>query len=685
MITPSIPATMMMWALDDRPILDAGMLRESYEDIRSRGFEGIELFVRCSRFSWADEAARRAIAKISGWCLEDGLAFWLGADPRFVAEGLHKARHRMTVLAYGDSTTPRIAPVLRNIGQGGRYRDRCLIEPRVTHILSGGAVQFRFEGIERVFAVKTVSGGCAVESVVDITETARPRFIGIDLGKAIEIEGEWRAPNHGRWRVLRFLRFTTNQYDFAHAPSAAEYAELLRLLKRENADADGLLWDEPGYICREGVLPFSDGIRRLVAERHGRDWESHVWRLAMDADDGSHTATRLQYYRAVQDTVMTAQEQAKRDAVSAWKKPLVLGIHDTWRWESADMNDMLHGSLDLWRSLRIKTGAWVDLGSIDLLESPRSHFHKNLAMNAALGASLARRASPQLAHNNLWIGGDGQDDATRNSIMLHCIRVLAAFGHCWTAHIYGPAGILDDAASFLGLPAVPGYPGHGTWKELPAYVSLLKSHRSLTGGALPKADVLMVFPVESMYMLGPSRASKAADEIFSLVLALLDAHVQVDIAAPTAFADYSPPLPLADAIKAILLPHCAELTPGLKIFIASRSIETIFLFGKPCPDRDGGEDFGIRASFLPDLACLRDFILKRPDLKSGEAPRGSWLTVTRLPQADLITLCPARHGRKYGGVLEHMGTRLRVPASSSMQRFVFHPDADVERILESER
>ena len=52
--------------------------------------------------------------------------------------------------------------------------------------------------------------------------------------------------------------------------------------------------------------------------------------------------------------------------------------------------------------------------------------------------------------------------------------------------------------------------------------------------ALPWSNVLVVFPVETLYALADTRADATARDIFRLILALVDVHFHVDVLAPSA-------------------------------------------------------------------------------------------------------------------------------------------------------
>ncbi|MDH7515855.1 MAG: hypothetical protein QHI48_08285 [Bacteroidota bacterium] len=668
---PRTPVHAMIWALSDRPIEDHAFLRASYEDIRAQGFEGIELFVRCSRYTWADREAMQTMGNVNAWCRRDGLTLWIGADPRAVAGRLSSPGHAMPVLVYGDATVPRKTPNLLPL-RNGRFRSVCRILSRPTHILHDETVTYRFDGVERIYAVRLRRDESTVSRAVDITTDADWRVQSQE--ERIAVEGEWRPPAGGDWRCLVFYRFRTNLYDFADPAAGRAYAALLRSFPAALVP-DGILWDEPGYLCQHGVLPWSEGIRRRFRARGGGPF----WLLALESAARDHIPVRVAFYRAVQSTVLSAQASARREAERLWGRPLVVGMHDTWRWESADMSDMNHGSLDLWRALPVKRNAFVDLGSVHLLRRPSSGFYANLAMVMTVGSSLARRTPARTVYNNLWTAGE---DAWQKSILRHCIRVLAVFGHRWSAHIYGPAGTRSDPSSFLGLPYTPGYPRHSTWKEFPALLSLLAEHERLSGGALPDASVLLVYPIEAMYARGPANASRAARDIFRLVLALTDAHVTVDVASPSAFESGVTPETFARRYAAVVLPHASVMPHSFTDFIASSGVRCICVFGTPRWGEDGRPLRHCRSEALPDIRSVVRALRADPRSRPVQAPARCWVTTTRIDGGILLSLCPARHGYTYEGCIRFRGVRVLIPATSGLYRILIREDGTAEHFPE---
>ncbi|MBI5647798.1 MAG: hypothetical protein HY962_12785 [Ignavibacteriae bacterium] len=654
------PHTVMVWALTDSRIEDTAMLRADLHDIAEKGFEGVAAFVRCSRYMWTDAAALRALYAASSYCCDRGLAFWFGADPRLAAPKLQSRAKPLHILAYGahpSAAEPLYAPVT-----GGRFLLSCSTTPRPTHILPGGAVHYTPLGLERVYALRAgVSLLREGRDVVDITTRAHVHH-NVREGR-VEAFGRWDPPDSGAWEVLVFFRFETNQFDYSNPSSMARYLRALESAARAGIRCDAVLWDEPGYGCAPCALALPRGSSAPFGVVRN-NMSGALWRVAREADDGSHAGPRSTHARVLQETVDSARAAMVDAARRIWGRAVMTGMHDTWRWESADMTDMRHGSMDLWRAAQASSGGFVDLGSAQLLADPDSPFRANLAAMLHVGTALGRRSTRRCVYNNLWVS----DGAGTTRALDACVDAMAAFGHGWMAHIYGPAGVLGDEDSFLGLPFTPGYPRHGDWPRFTEWTQRLRAHHHLTGGALPEANVLLAFPIESLYAAGPRAASAQADVLFRLILALADAHYLVDVA---------PEYDLA-----------ALRSRGARLALQGREFDAVITTARAAlPRAARAHDPRVIQAQLPapgeaQLAdngtSLIEAVLRAlealPAARRVSGPRGSWITLTRTSRGLLATLCAARPGTRYGGLLRVDGATIRLPRGGGLRRVLFDPD-----------
>ncbi|MBL0175905.1 MAG: hypothetical protein IPP94_11685 [Ignavibacteria bacterium] len=669
----TLPSTVMMWTVNDRVIEDPDALRAEFEDIATAGFRGITAIVRCSHYAWPDAPAMQALAAIGELCRARGLAYWVCADPRQSSARL-EAGKGATIVTCGSATWGGIAP--HTVApRGGRYSLRCDVLPRPSHILTEGAVEYAPDGLERVVAFRPRPG----EAPTAIDITAQSRFHWHAADRSAEVFGRFDPPANGPWRIMAFFRFRTNVFDFGDTDAMDRYIGALRALAASGVPADAVLWDEPGYLCMDGSFPFTPAIRARL-KRDGIDLSRELWTLMLPAGDGRHIAVRNAYFRAVQTTVVQAQQRARRETRRLWGRGAIMGMHDTWRWESASCADRNHGSFDLWRALDSKDCGFADLGSVNLLETPGSAFHANLAAMSVVAASLGRHSATGAAYNNLWTTGEDGGALSQRRIMEHCVHVMAVFGLRWSAHIYGPAGTLGRESSFLGLPFTPGYPNHATWQGMPEWTELLERHRAPTEGRLPRANLLVVLPVESLFAADGPTADAALARIFRLLLSLLDRHYHPELiassmldgvviknggAAVNGRAYDAVVWPYGDVLSARLLP---------RIRAAARDIH--WLYRTPSRSDDGAMlPRTFRSAAISERALFSALARNNATLRPVTAPARSWASITDLRDGALLSLAPARAGGTYAGLLRYGGRRLRVSASDGLRCFFFPKNA----------
>ena len=660
---PLAPASMMVWTVNDPVIEQPEILEREFNDMRMAGFDGLAVWVRCSRYSWYDEPARAALRRIGELCRQHSMQYWLGADPRFVSHQITERCNGLEVVAFGDTTRANVFPNLVPVVDGS-FSIRCETPPRHVHTLTDVAVEFHPVDIVRAYAVRGEAGTLSDDSVIDITHSANFYYHARD--RYVEAFGRFEPPDAGAWNVLAFFRFRTNHVDFSSRAHMRKYAGMLDRLKDDRIEIDGLMWDEPGFTCTYGTVPYAKGMRKLFKNRTGSSLKANLWKLAFDAADGSHINVRNTYYRIVQDELNAAQRKSNKHARDLWGKDLVAGIHDTWHFESADMCDMNHGSLDLWEALSSKSGGFVDIGGINDLRDPGSGYYRNLAAMNVIAASLGRWSEQRFAMNNLWTIGDDDGEGWQRTVMDHCVDSMALFGTRWMAHAYGPVGTIGEERTFLGSPPLPGYPDHSTWDSYPEWNARLAEHLALVENALPAADVLVVFPVETLYALADERADDVARQTFDLVLQLLDAHYQVEVLSSSLISDGD-----VQGYGAVICPHPEVVSSAMMRLLRRQGANLLFVFGEPKKDEHNEP---VSMSEFPVASGGSDVVdwLAAQDLSHRiDAPASAWASVTDVEFGSIVTLAPARHGLAYSGTVRFGEQSVELQEQTGLTRILF--------------
>ena len=80
----------IVWRWGDDEIENPIGLRNQLDDIQSKGFSGVFVTLRGTRYELIDRKVIRAVTQVSQWAKKRGLSFWLQADPRQVIRDVHQ-------------------------------------------------------------------------------------------------------------------------------------------------------------------------------------------------------------------------------------------------------------------------------------------------------------------------------------------------------------------------------------------------------------------------------------------------------------------------------------------------------------------------------------------------------------------------------------------------------------------
>jgi hypothetical protein len=670
----------MVWSITDAVIEDRVLRERQFRDLEAAGFGGVAAFVRCTRYSWDDPLAMSAWRHINDLCRKSGISCWLGPDPRFVSHKVTRDSSGLELVLFGNACRADVVPNAAQV-QGGRYTVRCALTPRHVHTLTDVAVEYTPIGLARVYAFRRGAKLPGRKDIIDITEPSRQFYNARD--RYVEAFGSVPDGIDENWSVIAFFRVRTNHFDFSNPQHLKQYDAMLATLKSSGCSPEGIMWDEPGYTCTYGSLPFSPSIRKLYQSSRKSALERDLWKLAFEADDSSHIPVRLAYYRAVQETILQAERRLQKTSHRLWGQKTIVGIHDTWHFESADMCDMNHGSLDLWKTARAKSGGFVDLGAVNLLKDPRSTHYANLATMSVAAASMGKSCTPPLAYSNLWTVGDDDGEGWQKGVLNHCVKIMALFGTRWLAHAYGPVGTVGQERTFLGSPPLPGYPDHSTWRAFPSWNTYLSDELKKTEGALPESSLLVLYPVESLYALADHRADAAAARIFNMVLLLLDHHYHFELLS-TSVARHGRWRGKQFCVGAgrydfIVFPYPEVIDSPLLRLISRFDKQILFAFGSPTFTERGSS---IRASTPGSLTDF-DQVLQRlssfPGLQPVTAPGNCWTTITNLKRGTLVSLAPSRVGARFQGAVTFKNKVYHLPETDRLERVFFPLKGEPER------
>lgn len=645
------PTPLIMWTWQDAQLEDPGLIDVALADIADHGFSGALAMLRGSRYPLSDPLVIEAACHAADTAHRMGLSFWFALDPRLdqgrlVAVDGGGARYLLT-----GATTAEPLACTTQVGEEGRYRVRLEYgEPRPQHMLSHVAITFEPESIERVFAYRSTSDGTVVaDTVRDITSEAR-LFVQRELGY-VEIFG--RLEGGDGWRILALPRFGSTYPELGSDDVQAALIEIYRAYRRAGCELDGVFWDEIGYVTGYGndggYLPYGQAIREAFRRRHGDDLGSRLIYLVLDDDAGHAIRVRRDYYASVQEVVVVAQERCAAEARELWGRQVESGIHQTWH---QDADDLPHGSGDWWLGSAALSGGFTDVGDAERVDQD-DHLDEVWAM-VVTAVGLARHHERSLAFCNLWGVDYGEPDSRAPmEITDWWGNLLSGFGVVWLAHTYGPNGYIDRRTGWG-----PGYPDHPAWDRHAHINRRIAEIRTFVSGALPEANVAVVYPVETLYAIGGARASPLARSAQGVISLLARHNVAVDVISPSIFASgevredgYWIRAP-GGALRytAVVYPHPETIQPAelLRLRELERvEIPTVLVGGTPRRST-GGELIGEQwapASTIEDLGAIVDDL---PRVVS--APPGAVANLFPRPEGTKsLLVLPATLGKSVHG------------------------------------
>ncbi len=683
---PANPGTVMFWIFTDKVIEDTSILQSQFHHLRAAGFAGLMAFVRASRYGLEDPLVIQAVKKASELCQEHQIKFWFTLDPRLPARyNNHNFEKGLTILFCGETVSAQQVPHLQPV-ENGRFNNRFQIKARPTHISQDVAITFMPQGIERVFAFPANLSSYSPEEVIDLTNQTRFFYNGRD--NYIEAFGSFQPADDQKWSVVAFFKFDSTAYDFSNSQHFYNYIKLLNRYADSGIHLDALTWDEPGYYCVFGAYPYSNEIQKHF-EADQLKFSENLWKFILPAADQSHIEFRNKYFSFLQTSVIQRHQEALQLSKQLWSEQLEGGIHYTWHFESADMADMNHGSMDLWRSLEFLESGFTDLGGINAQRNPDNPYYANLAAMLVTTQSLAKFSSGKKGYLNLWTVEQDDGSGYQNAIMNHCVNLMQVFSLRWLAHAYGPVGLIDEEGSFLGSGYCPGYPNHSTWKDFPTWNQRLLAGENEVGGQLPFANILVVFPVETLYGLGGPAANPISLNVFKLILWLLDRHYMIDLVSPSlmksGYWDGSSFQLMDQQYDAIIYPYPQVIPSNLLMLLTTVPEKLIYGFCAPKCDTTGQPlDLKI-ANYFKDFNELQQLITNLSVKRPVQAPEKSWVSLIKLEEKTIISVAPARYNVAYSGNVSYQDQSVELKISKGLSRIQFQPGKAPEIIYSSER
>ena len=665
----------LLWRWGDREIENPAILRKQLLAIASKGFAGILVSLRNSRYEFIDRNVLRAVAQASQWAKKRNIAFWFDSDPRgasrfFISrtgermQNLIVARKPMEGLSW---EKPNIAKVIRN-----QFRLRYGLPKRKSNpVLQEVSLQFEPSGLERVFLFRKKGKTAVRSSVRDITSTSH-FFTNIAKGYT-EAFGNVRVPSDEEWWVIAFPRFDTNLYDYA----GRESNDLLSIFVEELFDActhlDGITWGEGGngYIVHLGRFPVSFSLYNSFRAEYGYDLRDVLYALVMEMDDASHIHIRCDYYTFLMNIVFGAEKEFYR-MIHSFFGEVTVGTHRTWNWATHQTNNLVQGDMDPWRSLETSGLLFASLEIEGSAKQNLDSILSALVISKSLGAfSRSERSFFDL-----------RNPITKKELA-YLSDLMALYSVSWLAHSSQESRIQSRPTSrnthFLDLP-------FETFLE--ETNRKIVQIREITEYQFPEANVALIFPTETIMAVGPEEGEAIAVAMNRLIARWTRNGMQCDVLSSPILKEghlSAKGFRIKNRIyEAVLFPYPHVLN--------EKVLETVSLmnnFNFPVLLGGNKPEYTTRGKRIPhvlpvtfdpvsdDFSCLWEAGV-RPLFT---APKGALATLIRIGRDNLFLLCPQKPGGIVQGELRYKNSSFRVPKSTGLVIFRQDKNKQVKQII----
>lgn len=633
----------LSWDFYGKDIRDHSRISEFMAEAARLGFRGVQAQLRDHDYQADQPEFMEAMKFAKNSAHELGLQFWLNLDPRDATTSLllkyPQARQRTVVPIESRLEDATYALSLDHSYTAGDHRTRC---------------NYDYEAVERVFAfrvrpVQQVSKDIAstifgdtglmnwhdrrgvletvdVDDVVDITRTATC-VTNVET-RVSSITGHWTPPSAGNWKILAFLRLSMKLFDYSSSESVEFHHSLVDLARESlGSDLDGVLSDEAGhaypyhYLTPKNGYFVSEQFYSHFSKSCGYDLRDKLYGLVVETSNGTATQVRSDYFSELGSAMFRFQKSFKDHAIASFGPHLKVGIHYTAAdWGTVDLQ---RGTLDYWRLTQTTTDGYTDGKNFDRYNA---FFHVTLAKG------LARLSDSKRGYTQTW---DMFPNAPSDT---YWSNVAALYGIRWE-----PMGYRERYYGYLKTPTVGAKQiVDAQWESWAPMNERMARLDDLTGGAPAQANVLAVFPMETIMRIGNEEAEAMRRVCHMLSYNLQTAQYQTDFTSAELLANATVSngkVEIAGQHYDALVypfPGCMPEETFAKIQELYEKGGKVLLFGCPPSVTSRGQDLGERFAKLIGIRPVTrmfDFIV--PDLST---PRVASISFVR-ELADAPTVC----------------------------------------------
>ncbi|MBN2029388.1 hypothetical protein JW824_04020 [bacterium] len=666
----------ILWKWEDQEIDNLKRLRRQLLDIHSKGFSGVLASLGSTRYEFIDPKVLRAVAQVSQWAKKRNIAFWFETDPRQASRSL--------ISKTGECTQNLIITKRRNDGLKETYPHISKIKknrfelrfeyPKTqsSSLLQERSIHFEPIGLEKTYLFQMKGSTVISDSVRDITSESH-FFANIEKGY-VDIFGDVQTAEDEEWWAMAFPKFNTNVYDYA----GFESNNLLCLFAENLFDActhlSGIAWGEngTGYVVDMGRFPVSLSLYNSFRAEYRYDLRNVLYGLVLNLDSGLHIQIRSDYYNLLMHTVYNAEKEFYQ-TIHGFFGNLDVIVHHHFRSTVIQMDNLVRGSIDPWKSLNYVGSPIVEIEPVDHLKKNSYHLIPTILITKSLGVySNTQRVFCDTQHSHYASEG-----------LNYLMDLMALFSIRLLIKTNG-----NNMETHKKIPIKKDNLSHMSWNDMEGINRKINHIRNITGYKFPEANIVLVYPIETIMAMGSQDAEKIIASVNQLITRLVLAGIQLDVISP------------------VLLKECHLFPDGISI--RSRTYESIIFPYPEVVDHEVLEIISLIArsnipfsiggcvprytssgkrvphifplTFDPqdeDLSPLRKKGIKRLMI----LPENGLGTMIYQGEDILFLICPKQAGESVNGRVRFQNISFSVPKSQSLVIFRKQKYKKVEQIV----
>lgn len=508
----------IVWRWGDQEIEDTKLLRQQLQEIHAKGFSGVVAALWETRYEVIDPKVVVAVAQASQWTKSRGMTFWFQADPRQASRTLiTRTGERTQNLIVTRSPENGIDPENINVVQvrHNKFNLRYHFpKSQHTHIIQEVSLYFEPSGLERVFMFRMSRHRVLHSTVIDITKSAR-FFANMDDGY-VEVFGEVSVPQNETWWVVGFPRFDTNLTDFAGRQSRDVLQVLVENLFDASSYIDGITWDNSGYCGDVGRFPVSESIYNSFLAEYQYELRDCLLALVLEYDDDSHVHIRQDYYHFLMQVVYGAQYEMY-ELFRGYFGEIDTAMPHAWHPTQSLSHDLVCGHVDPWEGLVTQRSVMTQIGRSETMETGFDAMLSRLIITRSLGV-FSKRGRSYTSLSEFDFGVQEAECWT---------DLMAMYSLNWLVKAYGNEGQFGEPCFREVV-----FPAHPLWKAFDRLNRKLNVLHDLTGGTQPEANVLLIYPVDSIMTADFQAAEIMIEAVHMLISRLVKAGIQLDVVSP---------------------------------------------------------------------------------------------------------------------------------------------------------